>query len=203
MVYDFCKRSNSFEVINYETEVRLSIDSHLPTSDNTMILGEPGSGKITLLRYPVLDLLSTHPKLENITRKWGDLLPIWLPFAFITKNLHRDENLNLSDLLCLWFRSNNSESIFDIVKDALDDERLLLVVDGVDEWTNITVAKQAIAKIETQTSLKNAKVIYSSRPYGYRLQQEYFQQLQIEPPRDCRRPNILREYDNEKTNLYS
>ena len=135
--------------------------------------------KSTLLRYLVLDLLSTHPKLKNITKKWGDLLPIWLPFAFITKNLHRDENLNLSDLLCLWFRSNNSESIFDIVKDALDDERLLLVVDGVDEWTNITVAKQAIAKIETQTSLKNAKVIYSSRPYGYRLQQEYFQQLQI------------------------
>ena len=176
---DKTKESKSFEIINYETEVRLSIDAHLPTSDNIMILGEPGSGKSTLLRYIVLDLLSTHPKLENITRKWGDLLPIWLPFAFITKNLHRDENLNLSDLLCLWFRSNNSESIFDIVKDALDDERLLLVVDGVDEWTNITVAKQAIAKIETQTSLKNAKVIYSSRPYGYRLQQEYFQQLQI------------------------
>ena len=24
-----------------------------------------------------------------------------------------------------------------------------------------------------------------------------------EPPRDCRRLNILREYDNEKTNLHS
>ena len=24
-----------------------------------------------------------------------------------------------------------------------------------------------------------------------------------EPPRDCRRPNILREYDNENTTLYS
>ena len=24
-----------------------------------------------------------------------------------------------------------------------------------------------------------------------------------EPPRDCRRPNILRKYDNEKTNLHS
>ena len=23
-----------------------------------------------------------------------------------------------------------------------------------------------------------------------------------EPPRDCRRPKILREYDNEKTNLH-
>gem|GEM_PF-6298702 len=26
---------------------------------------------------------------------------------------------------------------------------------------------------------------------------------QCEPPRDCRRLNILREYDNEKTNLHS
>ena len=26
---------------------------------------------------------------------------------------------------------------------------------------------------------------------------------QTEPPRDCRRPNFLREYDNEKTNLHS
>ena len=27
--------------------------------------------------------------------------------------------------------------------------------------------------------------------------------LKTEPPRDCRRLNILREYDNEKTNLHS
>ncbi len=30
-----------------------------------------------------------------------------------------------------------------------------------------------------------------------------FSQSRIEPPRDCRRPNILREYDNENTTLYS
>ena len=32
---------------------------------------------------------------------------------------------------------------------------------------------------------------------------EYGVKKDSEPPRDCRRPNILREYDNEKTNLYS
>ena len=26
--------------------------------------------------------------------------------------------------------------------------------------------------------------------------------LAIEPPRDCRRPNFLREYDNENTTLH-
>jgi hypothetical protein len=29
------------------------------------------------------------------------------------------------------------------------------------------------------------------------------QMASSEPPRDCRRLNILREYDNEKTNLHS
>lgn len=31
----------------------------------------------------------------------------------------------------------------------------------------------------------------------------FFLIVGIEPPRDCRRLNILREYDNEKTNLHS
>ena len=35
------------------------------------------------------------------------------------------------------------------------------------------------------------------------LEKYGFSANDIEPPRDCRRPNILREYDNEKTNLYS
>ena len=32
---------------------------------------------------------------------------------------------------------------------------------------------------------------------------ECFAYLDDEPPRDCRRPNILREYDNENTKLHS
>ena len=38
--------------------------------------------------------------------------------------------------------------------------------------------------------------VYSNQGSTYRI-------LSLEPPRDCRRLNILREYDNEKTNLHS
>ena len=39
------------------------------------------------------------------------------------------------------------------------------------------------------------------RPYSKNIDTSLLES--IEPPRDCRRLNILREYDNEKTNLHS
>lgn len=161
-------------VIFRENEVRLNPDDYLSKHDKVMILGEPGSGKSTLLRYLVLDLLSDEPKLINTTKEWGDLLPVWLPFAFITKKLHENENLNLSEILLLWLKSIGQESLFELINNALQDERLLLVIDGIDEWTNSGLAKIAISRIDIQTSLNNTKVVYSSRPYGYRLQKEEF-----------------------------
>ncbi|MBE9595968.1 NACHT domain-containing protein [Moraxella sp. K2450] len=168
------KNKYNHSVIFRENEVRLNPDNCLSKNNKVMILGEPGSGKSTLLRYLVLDLLSDEPKLINTTKEWGDLLPVWLPFAFITKKLHENENLNLSEILLLWLKSIGQELLFELINDALQDERLLLVIDGIDEWTNSGLAKIAISRIDIQTSLNNTKVIYSSRPYGYRLQKEEF-----------------------------
>ena len=36
-----------------------------------------------------------------------------------------------------------------------------------------------------------------------RIETDLYDGLLFEPPRDCRRLNILREYDNEQTNLHS
>ncbi|MEM1336325.1 MAG: NACHT domain-containing protein [Bacteroidota bacterium] len=172
------KRRTNHQEVTLKIESRINIDSILPSHDRIMILGEPGSGKSTLLHYIILDLLSNKPQLENIAKKWGKLLPIWLPFAFITKNLNNDPNLSLSELLRMWFKSIDKAAVFEFVKYALEDKRLLLVVDGIDEWTNENVAKQAISRIEIQSQLTNAKVIYSSRPYGYRKQKESFSKIQ-------------------------
>lgn len=168
-------KQKGLSLIDYESEVRLNLDDNLAISDRLMILGEPGSGKSTLLRYLVLDLLSEEPKLLNTAKRWGGLLPVWLPFAFITKKLHENENLNLAELLKLWLKSIGQESLYELMDDALNDERLLLIVDGVDEWTNTTVAKLAITKIDIQATIQNATIVYSSRPYGYRMQQDSFQ----------------------------
>jgi hypothetical protein len=163
---------------NYKERARIHIDHFLPNSRKLMIIGDPGYGKSTLLRYIILDLLNNNPVLTNLSRKWGKHLPVWLPFAFVTKNIDRDPNLNISELLRLWFKSLDQEAIFEIVKDALVDERLLLIIDGVDEWTSTNTAQQAISKIEIHAESFNSILIYSSRPYGYKLLSDSFPSTQ-------------------------
>jgi len=64
--------------------------------------------------------------------------------------------------------------LFEIAKEALDDERLFLVIDGIDEWSSISSAQQAIARIETIRELYDCKVLYSSRSYGFKMLKEFF-----------------------------
>ncbi|EAY28361.1 NACHT domain-containing protein [Microscilla marina] len=156
---------------------RTSIDAVLPNYQKSIILGDPGSGKSTLLRFLVLDILSNTPQLLEIAQQWGRMLPVWLPFAYITKHITSSENLSLPTLVKMWLKSLGKESLFNIVNRALEDNRLLLVIDGVDEWSNTSAASQSIAKIEIQASLTNAHVLYSSRPYGYKLLKDSFRSV--------------------------
>lgn len=156
-------------------KLRVDIDTKIANYDKSIILGDPGSGKSTLLRYIILDLLSSSPKLEKITKKWSGWLPVWLPFAFISKKLHENSNLNLEEIICLWFKSINKKDVFQIVKKALEDERLIFFIDGIDEWTEFDSALHAISQIQIQVKISNASVLYSGRPYGYRLVKDRLQ----------------------------
>lgn len=51
----------------------------------------------------------------------------------------------------------------------MDDKKILLIIDGLDEWTDEMAALQAIRRVEIFTSSKGLPVIYSSRPYGFKL----------------------------------
>ncbi|MDF4202894.1 NACHT domain-containing protein [Maribacter sp. SA7] len=162
---------NSRKSFTKETLVqrRVNIDSELTKNRKSIVLGDPGSGKSTLLRNITLDILSSKPRFLITAKNWGKLLPIWMPFAFITKNLKEDNNLSLSDLLRIWFKSHENEAFIDLINEALNDERLILLIDGIDELADLSSAQHAISKIEIQSELTNSKLIYSSRPYGYKL----------------------------------
>lgn len=176
------KRSNSNNY-NYEEEssidIRIKIDEALVNNNRNIIIGDPGAGKSTLLRYITLDILNSKPRLENISQKYGKTLPVWLPFAFITKHLSQTDSLSISEILRLWFNSFGKNYLFDIAKEALDDERLFLIIDGIDEWSSFSSAQQAINRIEALRELHDCKILYSSRPYGFKMLKNFFINLNI------------------------
>ena len=160
-------------------DIRIKIDDALVSNNRNIIIGDPGAGKSTLLRYIALDILSSNPQLENISQRYGKTLPVWLPFAFITKHLSQTDSLSISEILNLWFNSFGKNYLFDVAKDALEDERLFLIIDGIDEWSSISSAQQAITRIETLRELYDCKVLYSSRPYGFRILKDFFTNLNV------------------------
>lgn len=185
--YSYGQSENEFKRRNWNhnnleensIDIRIKIDDALVINNRNIIIGDPGAGKSTLLRYITLDVLSSNPQLENISQKYGKTLPIWLPFAFITKHLSQNDSLGISEILSLWFKGFGKNHLFDIAKEALEDERLFLVIDGIDEWSSISSAQQAITRIETIRELYDCKVLYSSRPYGFRMLKEAFINLNV------------------------
>lgn len=171
--------NNNNDVEESSIDIRIKIDDALVNKNRNIIIGDPGAGKSSLLRYITLDILSSNPQLENISQKYGKTLPVWLPFAFITKHLSQNDSLGISEILSLWFKGFSKNHLFDIAKEALEDERLFLIIDGIDEWSSISSAQQAITRIETIRELYNCKVLYSSRPYGFRMLKEAFTNLNV------------------------
>ena len=93
--------NNFTDVEESSIDIRIRIDDALVSHNRNIIIGDPGAGKSTLLRYIALDILSSNPQLENISQKYGKALPVWLPFAFITKHLSKNDSLSISDILHL------------------------------------------------------------------------------------------------------
>ncbi|MDW9381942.1 NACHT domain-containing protein [Chryseobacterium sp. JV558] len=171
--------NNHNDVEESSIDIRIKVDDALVNNNKNIIIGDPGAGKSTLLRYITLDILSSDPQLENISQKYGKTLPVWLPFAFITKHLSQNDSLSISEILNLWFNSFGKNYLFDVVKDAIDDERLFLIIDGIDEWSSISSAQQAITRVEALRELYDCKVLYSSRPYGFKILKDFFTNLYV------------------------
>jgi DNA replication protein DnaC len=146
----------------YKYEQRQPIDKWLSSSEQNIVLGGPGSGKSTLLRFLVLDLLKESPYLSSLSKLWGTYLPVWVPFASWTRS-----NCPLSEFLYKWLADWDELKLWPLLERALEDERLLLIVDGLDEWTNELSAKNTLDKLRVFTERRHTPIIMSSRPHGF------------------------------------
>lgn len=146
----------------------VQVDDWLASHERTFILGAPGSGKSALLRYVAIDLLATEPTMEGLARRWGGYLPVWVPFPLWTKLIaETGQAASLTDMLRDWVHGWNEEDLWPLVEQALEDDRLLLLVDGLDEWADRSAARIALDRLHVFVDRRAIPTIATSRPHGF------------------------------------
>lgn len=160
------KQPSSLRVKEYRTKQQLF--EWLVSVHRGIILGTPGLGKSAALHFLVLDLLSDAPVQEELAKKWGAYVPILIPFAALTQLVAESAVGSITDFLKSWLHKLGAPTqTIELLNQAQDDERLLLVVDGLDEWTDSIAAGSARTLILDFALSRGLPVIASARPRGY------------------------------------
>lgn len=147
---------------------RISLQKWLTDGNKAAILGDAGSGKSTLLRCIALDLLSNQLVFPELSKEWSNFIPIIVPFARWTRAIAENPaGISLEEMICNWLKTFSiSETLIELIKLALEDRRLLLLIDGLDEWSNETAARTALDQLETVIKTHDVAAILTGRPLG-------------------------------------
>ena len=150
----------------HNTPTGAAADEWLAGGRLRLLIGAPGSGKSSLLRFAGTDLLSRTPQSLVLQREHGNNLPVWLPFGYLCRHLAESSSNSLYSAAKAWLTQQGAESLWLLVENALDDDRLLLLIDGIDEWSDIDAAERALGVLEAFLGRTKASAILSTRAYA-------------------------------------
>lgn len=146
-------------------EIRISLGEWFSRHHRSVVLGEPGFGKSTLLRVLALQLLSAGD--EPIKNPWNDLLPVWISFGGFSSAVQTHPGLSLEDYFDNWLHQNAADDVRPLFRRAIKQSGLLLLIDGLDEGQDVDAAKQAMDRISAFLAIRSVPAIFTSRPRGY------------------------------------
>ena len=149
----------------------LAFDDWLLRGDRALLLsGAPGSGKSTVLRCLALDLVCAPEVFPTAQDRLGARIPLLIPFALWSRLTAREQReVGLAEVTREAFGAFVPESELErSFIEALSDERLVLLIDGLDEYSDEQAARTTLATIETFVRTYDVFTIATARPAGLR-----------------------------------
>ncbi|WP_293022943.1 NACHT domain-containing protein [Moorena sp. SIO3I8] len=166
---------------------KVDLAKAIQDSQYSVILGDPGAGKTTLLKYLALHF-ATAQRDDQETVLAGEAkenlgptrLPVFFRIADYAERLATQSDLSLQQFLREFSQQWQSEvtnkpeqdtdtTIFEHLRDKLDNGKCLVLLDGLDEVFNQDIRQQIVNQIEEFVNqFPNNKFVITSRIAGYR-----------------------------------
>ena len=154
-----------------ERAERLGVEDVLREEERLVVLGDPGAGKTTFLRYVALALAEREQAARERLGLEGEWLPIYLPLAAYNQELQQ-RRVSLEDYVLHYWgtRSFDRPGMEQVVEQALRDGRVLLLLDGLDEVGSRADRRATIGQVEAWTNSygpRGNRLVVTSRIVGY------------------------------------
>jgi hypothetical protein len=148
--------------------LRRQVSRWVAEDDHAVIVGDAGLGKSTALRAFALDMLGDGARFPAVAQRWADCIPIIMPFAFWARLVENNEtDVSLVEAVKIWFKKFGvSNALLALILRCLDEQKALLLIDGLDEWSNESAARSTLALLTTFIKTKGLPAILTGRPGG-------------------------------------
>jgi hypothetical protein len=158
-------RLSKFHRLDYVR--RTSLPQWLTNGSHLAILGEAGSGKSTVLRCIALDLLTGQGVFPLIARRWGELLPIHISFSKWSRlSTTLGRAASLKEVVAAAMQPALTADLVSLLDRAIDEKRVLLLLDGLDEWSDEQAARTTLQHVLAFVSTHHVSTVTAARPRG-------------------------------------